>query len=110
MYSPLVDEFNAYAKVMGIDINVKLELIIKNKTAAVTDEFVSIMDTILNKKSTKYDIFFYDNIYTIRYSQDLIDLKNYLEKEHIDMYPNALKSEAFSYNNKLIGLVIYIRI
>ena len=107
MFSPLVDYFNAFAKENNIDITVNLELFISNKTTSTTDYFVSVIDTLLKKHSPKYDIYFYDNIYTIRYSQHFIDLKEYLEKEHIDLYPNVLKSEAFSYNNKLIGLVIY---
>ena len=104
----MIDGFNAYSKEHGLDITVKLELLTSNNSTTESDYYVSVIDMLLKKKSDKYNIYFYDNIYTPRFSNHFIDLKKYLEEEHINLYPEALKSEAFSYNDKLVGLVIYM--
>jgi len=110
MYTPLIKEFNDYAIEKGIDIRINMELLTSNNSTIQPDAYASAIDLLLKRKSDKYDIFFFDNVDTVRYSPYFIDLKDYLKEEHIAMYPEALKSEAFSYNNKLVGLVIYIKI
>ncbi|ORY31687.1 hypothetical protein LY90DRAFT_76374 [Neocallimastix californiae] len=59
----------------------------------------------LLKKSSKYDLYFYDNAYTQTYGPYLLDLKQYLPKEHIDIYNSELLSQSCEYENKLVGLV-----
>lgn len=45
-----------------------------------------MVDSLFKKRSTKYDIFFYDNIYTKKFSSYFVDLNNYIDKKHIDMF------------------------
>ncbi|KAG4107687.1 hypothetical protein H8356DRAFT_1023974 [Neocallimastix lanati (nom. inval.)] len=66
------------------------------------------MEYYFNRESSLYDLYFYDNIYTIRYSSKMLDLKQYLTKEHIDLYSAVVNSESYTYNGRLIGLPVSI--
>ena len=78
------------------------------------DDLGSSIQALLSKKSTKYDIFFYDNIYAKRFSEHLVDLKEHLPKNHMDMYNHSVIQDICSYEGKWVGLVciyyIYIYI
>jgi len=66
-----------------------------------------MIDNLLQKKTKKYDIFFYYGTYTKRYGKYFINLEDWLPKEHIDMYDPQIISKSCLYNNKVVGLVKY---
>jgi len=82
-----------------------LDLITESNSTQDIDDYGSTMEYYFNRESSLYDLYFYDNIYTIRYSSKMLDLKQYLTKEHIDLYSAVVNSESYTYNGRLIGLV-----
>jgi len=60
--------------------------------------------------STKFDIYIYDNRYTNIYGPYLLDLKDNLPKGFIEMYDSKIVSELCTYNDKVVGLVIFLKI
>ncbi|ORX80961.1 periplasmic binding protein-like II [Anaeromyces robustus] len=108
IYTPLANEFNKYAEENGIDITVNLDLITDSNSTQDIDDYGSLMETLFRRKSTKYDLYFYDDIYTIRYSSYMLNLKDYLSKEHIDLYSHVINSEAYTYKDRVIGLPVSI--
>eukprot|EP00833_Pecoramyces_ruminatium_P001529 jgi/Orpsp1_1/1175561/evm.model.c7180000054357.1 len=63
-----------------------------------------MVESLLIKKKDKYDLFFYDNAFTQKYGNYLLDLNDYLSKEDIEIYDSKLISEICTYENKLVGL------
>ncbi|ORX81333.1 periplasmic binding protein-like II, partial [Anaeromyces robustus] len=108
IYSYLVNEFNDYSKKNNIDITLKLTLFTPSNSTIETIDFFSLVDSYLLKKSTRYDIYFYENIYTTKFEPHFINLKEWMPKSHIDMYTHIEKSESFFYNNKLVALPAYL--
>lgn len=110
MYSPCVNDFNEYAKENNLNITLQLNLFSElNSTATVRDYETSI-DSLFQRKSSKYDLIFYDNIYSKRFGSHLINLNDILSKDHIDMYMEGVASQTCFYENKLVGLVITLYI
>jgi len=68
-----------------------------------TTGFESSVESLF-KQSKKYDIFTYEIINSKYIAPYLLDLREQLPKEHIDIYNSNLISETGIYNNKLIGL------
>jgi len=75
-----------------------------NFTMEVTN-YESILLSMFQKQSSKYDIIFYDNIYSIQFGPHLVPLNDKLSSEHIKMYLEGIASQTCVYNKKLIGLV-----
>jgi len=104
-----MDKFNNYAKENGL--NIKFEITSITPSMSMTDgkkELNTIIKSLLKKKSSKYDIYFYDNVYSSNYSNYFLDLYEYLPKSHLDMYNDDIITNLCVYNNHLIGLVTII--
>jgi len=69
------------------------------------DDYGSSVEYLLNKGSTKYDIIFYDTMYTPQYSSHLLDLSKYLPKEHISLYSNGVANLTCAFNGKWLAFV-----
>ncbi|ORX41837.1 periplasmic binding protein-like II [Piromyces finnis] len=69
-----------------------------------------MIETLLRKKSTKYDLYFYDDIYSNRFGPYFIDLNDYLSEEHINSFNKNILSQLCYYENKLVGLPVSIDI
>jgi len=97
--------FNEYAKQNNIDI--RMEAIVYNieNSTREMDDIWSSIDHLLNKQSTKYDIIFYDVIYSQRYSQHLLDLKKWLSEKHMNLYSGVTAKEVGKVDDKWVGLV-----
>ncbi|ORX81335.1 periplasmic binding protein-like II, partial [Anaeromyces robustus] len=108
IYTFLVNRFNNYSKKNNLNITVNLNLLSPANSTAESLDFFTSIDSYLRKKSTKYDIYFYENIYTTKFEPHFINLKEWLPKEHIDMFTHVEKSESYFYNNKLVGLPAYL--
>ena len=92
-------------KIIILNITLNLNLLTPKNSTVNRDEFFSLIDSFLQKKSNKYDIYFYDNIYTPKFEPYFLDLNKLLPKEHINLYKSIENYESYSYNNKLVGLV-----
>jgi len=106
LYTLLRKEFNNYAIREGLDIQLKFFLFSIENTTNQWDSFDSAIHTLLQQKKQKYDIFIYDPLYTRRYSPHLVNLKEYLSKDHLDMYLGDSEKLGV-YKNKWVGLVSF---
>lgn len=64
-----------------------------------------MIDYLLTKGSGKYELIFYDNIYSLRFGEHFLNLRDYLTEEYINMYDERITSQTCVYNDKLVGLV-----
>ncbi|KAG4102030.1 periplasmic binding protein-like II [Neocallimastix lanati (nom. inval.)] len=108
IYSMIVNDFNEYSKINNLNVTLDLTLILPSNSTSNTDDYCSVIDVFLEKKSDKYDIIFYNNVYTSRFEPLFLDLNEWLPKDFINMFENIERSESYSYNNKLIGIPVYI--
>ncbi|KAL6591196.1 hypothetical protein U3516DRAFT_805682 [Neocallimastix sp. 'constans'] len=65
-----------------------------------------MIEDILHRKSPKYDIIIYDNIYTKKFESYFLDLSEHLPQEHLDVYSKSVLSQSCIHNNKWISLPI----
>jgi len=100
-----IDSFNEYSKKNNLNIKVKLNLLSNSNTTFFMNNLGYMVESLLKKKKSKYDIFFYDNTFTSSYGPYLLDMSKYLEKDHIDMYNKQILSQIGYYKDKLVGLV-----
>ena len=104
-YSTIINQFNKYAKKKNLDISIELNLLtIYNSTFSLND-FGSMVEALFKKKN-KYELYFYDNVYTTKYGKYLLNLKEWIPKNTLDLYDQKIISETCYYNEKLVGLVI----
>jgi len=79
-----------------------------NSTSNI-ENYGTTIESLLVKKSEKYDIYFFYASYPKKYGEHFIDLREYLPKESIEIFDKSiLLNQCSSYNNKLVGLVMYI--
>jgi len=68
-----------------------------------------MIDSLLVKKSTKYDLYFYYYNYSKKYGKHFLNLREYLPEEYIKVFDKKILKEACSSNdNKLVSLVFHI--
>lgn len=104
----MIEKFNQYAKENSLDIEVSVVLNSNNNSSMNVDDYGSSIEHLLKKHSKKYDIYFYDNMYSPRYSPYFINLKDYLSRDHLSMYSSGIASQSCVFNGKWVGLVSYI--
>ncbi|ORX64251.1 periplasmic binding protein-like II [Anaeromyces robustus] len=107
-YGSLVKEFNSYAEEKNLGIHVTTNLLTyENSTLEVTD-YENSIESMLKKKSEKYDIIFYDRIFNYKFGPYLVDLKEYLPESHFKWYEPGIASETCVYDKKWVGLPMNI--
>eukprot|EP00833_Pecoramyces_ruminatium_P004711 jgi/Orpsp1_1/1178743/evm.model.c7180000066564.2 len=108
LYSNFINDFNTYSKENNLNINLNLNFVSNVNLVNGDVEYESFLDTLFMKKSKKYDIIFFDNIYRAKFGSYMLDLKNLLPKEHIDMYMEGIANQTCIFNNRIIGLPVVI--
>ena len=107
MYKILVDNFNQYSKENNLDIELSMELFsVLNTTYTTTSEYGSTIDSLLLRKSKKYDIYCYDPVYIRKFAPHLENLKPHIQKENIELYITGNAPKVSVVNNEWVGLVI----
>jgi len=106
-YTTVQSKFNEYA--IKENLNIELDLVTLsniNSTASTSIyDFVTIIDSLYQKKEIKYDIVFYLNYYLDGFDEYFVDLYKYLNEDIINLYDPHVLSLTCIKNNKLIGLV-----
>ena len=105
IYTPLFNAFNEYSKANGLNINAKFTLLTPNNSTSGLDTYSSFIDQLLDRKSNKYDIYFYYGGYTSQYGEHFVDLNEYIPKKHLNFYKYDYLKQCNIYKNKLVGLV-----
>eukprot|EP00833_Pecoramyces_ruminatium_P003884 jgi/Orpsp1_1/1177916/evm.model.c7180000063310.1 len=101
LYHSLIEKFNKYSKENNLDISLIININTGSLNVTAQNEFIL---NLFKKKSTKYDLYLYDNIYSSNYGDYFLDLNEYLPKSHLDIFNNDIISNSCVYNDKLIGL------
>ena len=104
-FTIVINKFNEYTKQNNIDIHVTLNLYSTDNSTKYVNDYGSTIEFILSRGSTKYDIIFYDNMYSPRYSSYFIDLMDWLPEDHMAMYSSGIASQSCTYKGKWVGLV-----
>jgi len=106
----LADMFNHYAKENNLDITLQLTVFtsVNSEIGNSAVNYNTIVESFLNKKSSKYDLYFYDSAYSAKFGNHFINLFEYLPNEYINMYNSDIISNTCVYNNHLIGLPIIL--
>ncbi|KAG4087594.1 periplasmic binding protein-like II [Neocallimastix lanati (nom. inval.)] len=108
IYSPMVSDFNQYSKNNGYNITIDLTYLSRLNSTATVKSYEETLESLFNRKSDKYDIIFYDNIYTSHFEPYLLDLQDVLSKEHIDLYIPGITTQTGFHNDKLVGIPLTI--
>ena len=105
-YSNMIKDFNKYSLENNINIEIKLNLVSSDNSTSIVTDYGSMIESVIKKsKNNKYHIYFYDNVYTYLYGPHLLDLYNYISKDHIDLYESKIIDYTCKYKEKLVGLV-----
>lgn len=107
-YRLLSNEFNEYSRKKGLGIYVNLEVLTPKISTTEFENYGTTINSLLLRKSPKYDIYFYYSAYSEKYGSHFLNLKDYLPEEYIKRFDeNILKETCYSNDNELIGVVIY---
>jgi len=71
------------------------------------NNYQSMIENLLYKKSKKYDLIVFDNIYSKKFESYFLDLKDLLPQEHLDLYSEGIAAQTCIFNNKWVALVIF---
>ncbi|ORX80195.1 periplasmic binding protein-like II [Anaeromyces robustus] len=109
-YNSIVEDFNNYSAKNDIDVTLKLTLLMPENFTVELNNFSSLMDTLIYKKSNKYDIYFYYGLYTQQYGKYFLNLDDGIPQEQIDEYDKNIIENTCIYDNHIVGLPITIDI
>jgi len=101
----VVNEFNQYAKNHNLNISINLNLLTTTNSTNTLSNYITTVESLMEKKNNKYDLYFFDNSYITHYGEYLLDLSNYISKDYIDMFDSKIISQTCLYENKLVSLV-----
>ncbi|KAL6604136.1 hypothetical protein U3516DRAFT_815546 [Neocallimastix sp. 'constans'] len=95
IFTDSVKEFNEYSKKNNLDITF--------------NDIGSSIENLLERKKNKYDLYFYENLFTPLYSPYLYNLKELLSEEHINLFNENILNQTCYYHNKLVALPFALR-
>jgi len=101
----MVNDFNNYAKKNNLDVELTITLYCNTNSSLLVGDFGTEIEYLLQKHSDKYDFFFYDNMYSPRFSPYFIDISEYLDEKHMNLYNSSIAKDFCKYENKWVGLV-----
>eukprot|EP00833_Pecoramyces_ruminatium_P015948 jgi/Orpsp1_1/1189980/evm.model.d7180000075904.1 len=106
IYHAFIRDWEKHKKEYDLE-HVKLDVTVfssENTTFDIAD-YESVVDSLLLKRSKKYDIFTYDPLYIDRYSYNFMDVKDLIPKEHLDLYRYGdARKTCVNSKNEWIGL------
>ncbi|ORX75703.1 periplasmic binding protein-like II [Anaeromyces robustus] len=106
IYGLLINDFNQYAIDTGLDVQVSLNLLTPANSTTEVNDISATYESVLSKKSEKYDLYFYDSIYTSKFNEYFIDLNKYFSKEYLTRFDQKLLKNTCIINKKLVGLPV----
>ncbi|ORY20943.1 periplasmic binding protein-like II [Neocallimastix californiae] len=106
VYSKYTKEFNNYSKKNNLNIVLNINTFTKENSTVVVNQYESVLEFLFKKKSTKYELYFYDNIFTSKYGPYLLKLDDWVSKEQIDMYKDLVPAKTCIYKGKWVSFPI----
>ncbi|KAL6625309.1 periplasmic binding protein-like II, partial [Neocallimastix sp. 'constans'] len=101
-------DFNNYAIENSLDIQLNVTLYTFNNSLDLENDYRSTIEYIQNNDSTKYDIYFFDIIYSSKYYEILLELDDVIPESHFLLYSSGIAPYICKYNGKWIGLPVDI--
>lgn len=95
--------FNDYSLSNKLNITLKLTMLSNVNSSYSLINYGTTTDSILKKKTHKYDMVFYDNLYISEYEPYLIDLAEYFDNDDIDKFDQDILNRMGRHNNRLVG-------
>ena len=86
LYNDITNDFKNYAKENNLDIDLQMNLYNEKNITNDRDDYTSIIDILLKKKSTNNALYFFDPVHTKRYAKHFIDLKDWLTPEYLNSF------------------------
>jgi len=108
VYTDIINDFNNYAKANNIDVELSINLYTPSNSSILVNQYGNAIDFLLSKNSTKYDIIFYDTLYSWRFSPFLTDIKGRIPEDHLNLYSPGIASQTCLINGKWVGLPLYV--
>ncbi|ORX87618.1 periplasmic binding protein-like II, partial [Anaeromyces robustus] len=103
IYGFFENEFNNYSLNNNLNITLSINMLSTTNSSFSFINYGSTTDSLLKKKSNKYDIFIYDNLYISEYEPYLIDLTEYFEQDDINKFDQNILNKMCRHNNRLVG-------
>jgi len=108
-YNTLFNAFNVYSRENNLNIDLNINILTPDNSTSAINSYGSTVDSLLKRKSTKYDLYFYYASYTNKYGKHLLDLNEYLPQEYINLFGEEILT-CSTHDNKLVGLPITVDI
>ncbi|KAG4089587.1 periplasmic binding protein-like II [Neocallimastix lanati (nom. inval.)] len=108
MYNDLVNEFNKYSKENKLNIELDKVLFSNQNTTFELNNYDSTIDSLISRRSNKYDIYCFDPLYTKKYTSFMINLNDILPEEHMELYNHGDAKKTCYSNNQWAGLKMMI--
>jgi len=106
-FSTLTNDFNEYSKKNGLDITLELILFTSENATVSNDGGKVTIQSLLQGRSSKYDIYFFHYSNAYEFSEHLMDLNGYISKETIELYDtDDIFKESCIINDRLIRFPI----
>ncbi|KAL6605335.1 periplasmic binding protein-like II [Neocallimastix californiae] len=106
IHSLLTKDFNKFSKENGLNITLHLNLLTPQNMSYTVNNYQSMIENLLYKKSKKYDLIVFDNIYSKKFESYFLDLKDLLPQEHLDLYSEGIAAQTCIFNNKWVALPV----
>jgi len=71
------------------------------------NNYQSMIENLLYKKSKKYDLIVFDNIYSKKFESYFLDLKDLLPQEHLDLYSEGIAAQTCIFKKKWVVFLIF---
>ncbi|OUM63780.1 hypothetical protein PIROE2DRAFT_9645 [Piromyces sp. E2] len=106
LYNDFARDFNKYAEEHNLDITFKVTCFSNNNsTVHSTGDSITI-HSLLEKKTKKYDIFFYTVTHVPDFDNHLMDLKGHIPQDIIDLYNSRVFNKTAYIKGRLVGFPI----
>jgi len=103
----LTDDFNKYSKENNFNITAELITFTSDNSTVRTDSGKVTIQSLLQSRSKKYDIYLYNFSNVLDFHKHLMDLYNYIDSRIIDLYDSDIFKQTCIINNRLIGFPIH---
>ncbi|OUM66485.1 hypothetical protein PIROE2DRAFT_6324 [Piromyces sp. E2] len=86
----LTNEFNEYSNQNYLNITLKHILFTPENSTELLNNYGESVESLMKRKSDKYEIYMFDSIFTYRYKENLINLKINMPQEFLDNYDSDI--------------------
>ncbi|ORX86473.1 periplasmic binding protein-like II [Anaeromyces robustus] len=107
VYREMIDEFNRYSKDNNLDIFLEFNFLTENNSTYDVTDYGNVINSLLTKKSTKYDMYIYFDAFNDLFAPHFINLKEYLDDDFINTFPPEFIKRSYI-NNSLTGIPCFL--